>query len=585
MTRTREGNSPPDEPAAEWVPRSSLKPWDQNPRHNDPAVTEVAASIMRFGFSAPIVARAADRTVIAGHTRLRAAEALGLDTVPVRFMDLDPADARLLALADNKLGEIATWDTDTLSDVLKELEADGAVLEGLGWTGDELAELLADLDPSIDEPDEAPALDDELPEAPPAITQPGEVITIGRHTLHCGDCIEVMRAMPDNSIDAIVTDPPYGLSPDGRARTWDDIEEGRTGGGFMGKAWDAAVPGLEWATECLRVLKPGGHLVAFGGTRTIHRLTCALEDAGLEIRDCGAWVYWQGFPKSMRADLAIDRHFGREGERKVVGENIGTKPRQSVEHRESEALGSGWHAIPGPNGGMPITEPATPEAQKWKGWGTGGLKPAWEPYIIARKPMDGTLAENLLEWGTGAINIDGCRIAPGDPAWPGPGEVSADAVQRCRTEQAGHTVTLNIPGHTQPTFHPAGRWPANLFHCPKPSRSEREEGCEELAPITGADAVDRSAGSAGMESPRAGAGRTATTVRNHHPTVKPSRLFRWLVRLVTPPGGVVLEPFTGSGTTMLAAEREGFASIGIEREASYCDIARARLTAAIEAGD
>ena len=605
--------------AAQWVPIDDLEPWDQNPRANEAAVAEVASSIRRFGFASPIIAREEDRQVIAGHTRLKAARMLGLDRVPVRLLDIDPADARLLALADNKLGEIATWDDSLLADVLRELDQEGESLEGLGWTDDELAELLAMPDPDPEPPTEPE--DDTLPEAPPALTQPGEVITIGRHTLHCGDCLEVMRALPDCSVDSIVTDPPYGL-------------------GFMGKTWDVSVPGLEWAEECLRVLKPGGHLVAFGGTRTVHRLTCALEDAGLEIRDCGVWVYWQGFPKSLDASKALDRqkdnredtltvtrwiadardaaglknseidaHFGFHG---MAGHWTSQKSQPAVPTLAQvpvllKLLGSPepspnvarllWElnaekGKPGPNWwkrevsgsitkaravgsasalptlGAPteyrswdITSPATPEAKRWQGWGTG-LKPSQEPWVLARKPLEGTLAENLLTWGCGALNIDGCRYAPGDVAWPGPGGDEP----------------------TAPVFAPAGRWPANLYHCPKPSRGEREEGCAELGPITRDHVTGRKPGSPGSKHARAGMTRLGE-VRNHHPTVKPARLFRWLSRLVTPPGGVLLEPFAGSGTTLIAAEREGFIAIGIEREPAYCDITRARLSAVVEGDD
>ena len=202
-----------------------------------------------------------------------------------------------------------------------------------------------------------------------------------------GDCIEAMRAMPENSIDAIVTDPPYGL-------------------GFMGKAWDALPPGKPWADECLRVLKPGGHLVAFGGTRTVHRLTCAIEDAGFEIRDMGVWCYWQGFPKSLDVSKAIDAAAGAE--REVVG--------QGVSGRTS--IMGGLQGVSG-EPGHTITAPATPAARTWQGYGTA-LKPAHEPWVLARKPLSGTVAANVLEWGTGALNIDGCRYAYGDPAWPGP---------------------------------------------------------------------------------------------------------------------------------------------------------------------
>ena len=225
----------------------------------------------------------------------------------------------------------------------------------------------------------------------------------------------------------------------------------------------------------------------------------------------------------------------------------------------------------------------SPEARRWSGWGTA-LKPAQEPAVLARKPLDGTVAENVLKWGTGGLNIDGCRYPGGDMAWPGPAK-DGDDLRR----PIGQPVNAfewsrrqNPMLGVMSSGSNLGRWPANIYHCPKPSRSEREDGCDDLPSMTGAQAVDRKQGSAGIDNPRAGAGRTAEHVRNHHPTVKPIRLMRWLVRLVTPPGGVLVEPFGGSGTTLIAAEREGFACVSAELEPKYCDIIRARLSAAVD---
>ena len=528
------------EPAAEWVDIEALTPWRDNPRKNEHAVDAVAESIKRFGFAAPIIART-DGEVIAGHTRLKAAQALGLDRVPVRYMDLDPADAKLLALADNKVGELAEWDDDRLSDILNELHADGVDLDGLGFSLEELSEIMALGAEPPEEEFEITAPDDvdAIPEDVPAITEPGEVVQLGRHTLTCGDCIEVMRGLPDNSVDAVVTDPPYGI-------------------GFMGKGWDCAVPGEDFAREALRVLKPGGHLIAFAATRTVHRLAVALEDAGLEIRDQIAWIQYQGFPKSLDCSKAIDQHHGAE--REVVGLHpTPATPAKGTFNASFEKA--------------TITAPATADAKKWEGWGTA-LKPSQEPAILARKPLEGTVAENVLKWGVGGLNIDGCRYAYGDPAWPGPQE-SWDVPN---PSSAGNPFTPSGDGRGEDrsTIHHLGRWPANIYQCPKASRSEREAGCEDLPGKTGAAAVERKAGTAGVDNPRAGAGRTAEHVKNHHPTVKPTALMRWLVRLVTPKGAVVLEPFCGSGTTLLAAELEGVTCWAIEREPGYCDIIRAR---------
>jgi len=388
--------------------------------------------------------------------------------------------------------------------------------------------------------------------------------------LRQGDCVELMRELPENSIDAIVTDPPYGLSPDGKARTWDDIEDGKARGGFMGKGWDAAVPGVTWARECLRVLKPGGHIVAFGGQRTIHRLTVSLEDADFQIRELFGWLNWQGFPKSLDASKALDAHHGAE--REVVGRSK-LNPRDKRAYTPKAA--PNWAGdFSSPEKGNLITAPATEDARTWSGFGTA-LKPCLEPAVIARKPLIGTVAENLLEWGTGALNIDGCRYAYGDEAWPGPGD--APPVGRSGAS-AGSRIGISVSNPDAWDVPDLGRWPANVFATPKASRAEREAGCEGLPGRTGAEAVEREEGSAGTQSPRAGAGRTASTVRNHHPTVKPVRLMRWLCVLVgCQPGSLILDPFAGSGTTGIAALRAGFRFLGMEREPEYVEIARARI--------
>jgi len=358
-------------------------------------------------------------------------------------------------------------------------------------------------------------------------------------TLYRGDCLDVLAAMEPESVDAIVCDPPYGL-------------------GFMGKRWDALPPGVDWARLCLRVLKPGGHMVAFGGTRTVHRLATAIEDGGFEIRDMVSWLYWSGFPKSLDVSKAIDREAGAE--REVLGSRI------TGNARTDEGWAGGQMFIP-------TTAPATEAAKKWNGYGTA-LKPAQEPAVLARKPLAGTVAGNVLEHGTGALNIDGCRFAYGDPAWPGPADNPGN---RNNGANRDHSPTVHLPGiPLEP--HDQGRWPANIYAHPKASRSEREAGCERLPGRTGAEATDRTAGSAGLDNPRAGAGRTADRVKNHHPTVKPIGVMRWLCKLTGgQPGSVILDPFMGSGTTGCAAVLEGFDFIGIEREPEYMHICEARI--------
>jgi len=361
-------------------------------------------------------------------------------------------------------------------------------------------------------------------------------------TLYRGDCLDVLAAMEPESVDAIVCDPPYGL-------------------GFMGKRWDALPPGVDWARLCLRVLKPGGHLVAFGGTRTVHRLATAIEDGGFEIRDMVSWLYWSGFPKSKNVPLSIDKGEGHPNRGRAI-------PTASAIRPNGDKLTSN------PVGPY---EPKSEAAKKWAGYGTA-LKPSAEPAVLARKPLAGTVAANVLEHGTGALNIDGCRFAYGDEAWPGPqgdnlngGTYSAGAQKLSRQSQ--------VPGNGIGEFvDPGGRWPANIYAHPKASRSEREAGCERLPGRTGAEATDRTAGSAGLDNPRAGAGRTADRVKNHHPTVKPIGVMRWLCKLTGGQrGSVILDPFMGSGTTGCAAVLEGFDFIGIERELEYMQICEARI--------
>ena len=384
-----------------------------------------------------------------------------------------------------------------------------------------------------------------------------------------GDCLALMRAMPDASVDAVVTDPPYEL-------------------GFMGKSWDAsgiAFNAEVWA-EALRVLKPGGHLLAFSGSRTYHRMACAIEDAGFQIRDQIMWVYGSGFPKSLDVSKAIDKVAGAERE-VPPGRHGAASSVVAIAGNNHRCVTCGLHrgSAAGNCRCVKHSAAATEAARRWDGWGTA-LKPAHEPICMARKPLDGTVAGNVLKHGTGAINVDGCRVG-------GAGGTCRDG----KANQPKPAGWKNMKGHGIATLD-AGRWPANFMHdgsdeataglgdaarffyCAKASRADREDGCEELPARTGAQAVERDEDSAGMASPRAGAGRTASSVRNHHPTVKPTELMRYLCRLVTPPGGLVLDPFTGSGSTGRGAVLEGFRFVGCEQSAEYVAIAQARIAAA-----
>lgn len=341
----------------------------------------------------------------------------------------------------------------------------------------------------------------------------------GAKLIH-GDCLGVLKGMPDNSVDSIVTDPPYGLS-------------------FMGKKWDYDVPDQAIWEECLRVLKPGGHLLSFAGTRTQHRMAVRIEDAGFEIRDMIAWVYSTGFPKSMDVSKAIDKAAGAQ--REILSERIN---RSSF---DPEKQGGGGFQ----RGTIQVTTPATDAARQWQGWGTA-LKPAIEPITVARKPFKGTVAANVMGWGTGAINIDGCRVGT---------DGSRTNSSQPRAERNGF-VNGFVEG-TETVIRDKGRWPANLIHDGSYEPTELLGDAARFFYCAKASKKDRGEG-------------------NTHPTVKPTDLMAYLCRLVTPPGGVVLDPFMGSGSTGKAAVREGFRFIGIEMDAEYLAIAEARI--AHEAG-
>jgi site-specific DNA-methyltransferase (adenine-specific) len=440
-----------------------------------------------------------------------------------------------------------------------------------------------------------------------------------------GDCVEVLKTFAPNSIDAVVCDPPYGLEFMGKE--WDRIGAfGTDGSGTISKpgigerqtAWpsnrgwndkrcakcghlthggspcqrpepDVRVDNsrwvamqawhLAWAKEALRVLKPGGHLVAFGGSRTYHRLASALEDAGFEIRDSLMWLYGTGFPKSRNIGKDVDRVTGAV--REVIGvQRAPGMARANVEQGAQRRKVYEFAKLGGP---------ASDLAKQWGGWGTA-LKPAHEPIVLARKPLEGTVAANVLKWGTGALNIDRTRIATTDKYNRAP----ASALAGYSGEMSGY-----VKGSGRMTDSSTqGRWPANVvldeeagaaldvqsassggasrfFYSAKTSRRERDLGTEHLIAFKQDEGREEDAPGANNPRNRGGEQR-----RNHHPTVKPVALMEWLVRLVTPPGGWVLDPFLGSGTTGMACKRLGFGFVGVEREPEYVAIAKARISAA-----
>ena len=389
--------------------------------------------------------------------------------------------------------------------------------------------------------------------------------------VYFGNNLDVLPTLEDNSVDSIVTDPPYEL-------------------GFMGKKWDNSgiAYNVELWKECLRVLKPGGHLLSFGGTRTWHRVAVAIEDAGFEVRDSIAWMYGSGFPKSLDVSKAIDKAAGAD--REVVTETVSDLfgDREEEKQVTKARSTSGNSALP-TVGGQTVykswneTAPSTPEAEKWEGWGTA-LKPAFEPIVVARKPLIGTVDANVLEHGTGALNIDGSRIGTGE------GVVTFDRTKR---KEEGNAYDLGTVRGVKESGQ--GRWPANVildeysaglldeqseasrfFYCAKASKSDRNEGLEDLPDTHPSEITGRKVGSAGAKN-GGYAGMSETPRKNTHPTVKPTALMTYLVKLVTPPNGIVLDPFTGSGSTGKAAILEGFQFIGIELTEDYWPIIKGRL--------
>ena len=408
------------------------------------------------------------------------------------------------------------------------------------------------------------------------------------------DCIAAMKEMSDNSVDSIVTDPPYEL-------------------GFMGKSWDSSgiAFNLDVWREALRVLKPGGHLIAFSGSRTYHRMAVAIEDAGFEIRDQIMWVYGSGFPKSLNIAKALDKSEGL-----LEHEGTGMIPDGSPTMSMYPAIKPSEYVSPEPRGF---------HAKQWDGWGTA-LKPAHEPMVLARKPLIGTVANNVLTYGVGGLNIDASRVGsegmggyevkfslgrrtsdggehsdfiattstgrfPANFIHDGSDEVVALFPDTKPSKQSNRGIGFNnseIYGDGNPEFDTLRGFAdsgsaARFFYCAKASKRDRNEGLEGFENKRPAYESHRPnyENTKGIETPYAGTGRGGKDFKNFHPTVKPTNLMRYLVRLVTPPNGIVLDPFMGSGSTGKACAYEGFDFIGIEQSAEYIEIAQARIDFAL----
>jgi DNA modification methylase len=361
-----------------------------------------------------------------------------------------------------------------------------------------------------------------------------------KNKILCGDSLEVLKDFEDNYFDSVVTDPPYGLA-------------------FMGKKWDYDVPQVELWKEVYRVLKPGGHILSFAGSRTYHRMAVNIEDAGFEIRDMLGWLYGSGFPKSHNIGKAVDK---LQGNKREV---LGTEKRLM---QPSNSMGGGV------DGAKMGERTITKGNSEWEGWGTA-LKPAHEPIVMARKPFNTSVAENVLTHGTGGINIDECRVG----------------TEKLKKQKAGKSNRIGtFERKNMITPEREGRFPANIMHdgseevlevfeessrffyCAKASKAERNMGLDDYEEKQVTYGTIKS----NQETART-FGANSAKRKNCHPTVKPIKLMEYLVRLVTPKEGIVLEPFAGSGTTLIACKQQGFNYIGIEREQEYCDIAEARL--------
>jgi len=421
------------------------------------------------------------------------------------------------------------------------------------------------------------------------------------------DCLNALKKFPDNSIEAVCTDPPYGLSkqPD-IAEVMQHWINGDTyehkSNGFMGKSWDSFVPGPEYWREVLRVLKPGGHAVVFAGSRTQDLMSIALRFAGFEIRETLMYLYGSGMPKSHAVVKAIDKCLGAEREVIGIRKHPTLKDTSKIDRQ-------GNHQFNGTNtikDEWELTAPATDQAKQWQGWGSA-LKPAYEPIILVRKPLEGTIAQNVLKWGCGGINIDECRVELANEADKAQFEFNHAVGTRLPEEYAEKKLGLHDGGWMQQVGEketPTGRWPANICH----------DGSDEVVamfPYSGSGNGKGAYNYAGREynnkdtsmfngdKPQAPSNynETGSAARffysskatkkdrgegNTHPTVKPVKLMEWLVKMVTPKNGKCLDPFMGSGSTGVAAVNTGRKFIGIEMDSGYYQIAQKRIEEAVD---
>ena len=659
-------------------------------KHDEKNLEAIKGSLKRFGQQKPIVVDK-DGVVIAGNGTLESARALGWTKIDVVRTKLTGADRTAYALSDNRTSELAAWDDDVLGKTLQALYEDDYDIADLGFdVGDfDFASGQDDTKPASEQDDGEKSELDEIPSEVEKTAQLGASYSVGDATLHCDDCLTTLKKLEPDSVDALVCDPPAGIS-------------------FMGKDWDddkgGAKQWINWMAEvmaeCLRVLKPGAHGLVWAIPRTSHWTATALEESGFEIRDVVTHLFGSGFPKSLNISKAIDKAAGVERVANIPNPHFSDRKMLGTQHIKM----GGLNAQP-----EFLSSPATPEAKQWDGWGTA-LKPASEHWVLVRKPLEEkTVAANVLKHGTGGINIDGCRIGLDQNA-------NLSATHNCKTKQSGNTVTLNLPGHSQPEYNSQGRFPANLVldetaaelldeqsgerasgggasrffmvykglcglektevedtFAGKKTASKKENlstdisGSEKTALFQmGTISIIETATRSTMSFPilsvstntnigictidfektikksmvsniegvsvasptecliylkngnqelfkatvsiaventlENGETNTANTITpttesigkgsrffyvakasksdrgevNTHPTVKPIKLMQYFVTMVTPPGGVVLDCFNGSGTTGLAALVDGFKYIGCEKQTEYADISLTR---------
>lgn len=508
----------------------------KNPnRHDKEQIERLAKLITYQGWRLPIIVSKQSGYIVSGHGRLEAAKSMGLNEVPVTYQDFaDDEMEYAFLVSDNSIASWAELDLSSINTHVGELGPDFDIqLLGLdNFTidvADKNIQKIEDDDLQESSSDESDSVEPEQEDIIPDHIEPrvkiGETYVIGDHRIFNGDCLKVLRTLPGDSVDSLVTDPPAGIA-------------------FMGKEWDEDKGGskqwIAWMSEvmseCLRVMKPGAHGFVWAIPRTSHWTATALEDAGFEIRDVVTHLFGSGFPKSLDISKAVDKQAGSKRE---VIDSYQRKGRSSgILGKETEIT-------------RDITLPSSTEAKQWQGWGTA-LKPASEHWVLIRKPCsEKTVAANVLKWGCGGINIDVSRIG-------------ADKIQSNAYRSKGKEGCLSLPGEASQSGNVysssthTGRFPANLildevaaemlgepsrfFYCAKPSKREKNAGCDV----------------------------------NPHPTVKSTTLMTYLIKLVTPSEGTLLDCFGGSGTTLIAAHMNRFASIVIEKQPEYCDIILAR---------